>query len=55
MLCFHDKMCRDFILKSSLIMDILSILVLSGLFWWAGIMEQSGHCLCALKQIMEVA
>ena len=33
---------------------MISILVLSGLFWQAGTMEQLTHCFCALEQITQV-
>ena len=33
---------------------MISILVLSGLFWQAGTMEQLIHCFCALEQITQL-
>ena len=44
----------EFIMKSSLIINMISILVLSDLFWWAGTLEQLSHCSCVLKQITKV-
>ena len=35
-------------------LNMISILVLSGLFWQAGEMEQLIHCFCALEQITQV-
>ena len=41
-------------MKSSLIINMISILMLSGFVLEAGTMEQLSHCSCALKQITEV-
>ena len=43
-----------FIMRILFDLNMISILVFSGLFWQAGTTEQFIHCFCALEQITQV-